>query len=47
MPVDEYLDHPDTHPFNRKIVITSLNNQGLKMDSITDYGNPETHELMF
>jgi 8-oxo-dGTP pyrophosphatase MutT (NUDIX family) len=47
MPVDEYLDHPDTHPFNRKIVFTSLSNQGLKMDSVTDYGSPETHELMF
>ena len=47
VPVDEYLNHADTHPFNRKIVQTTLANHGLKMDSIPDYGSPETHELMF
>jgi len=47
MPVDEYLNHPDTHPFNRKIVHTSLNNQGLKLGTIPGYGSLETHEMMF
>lgn len=47
MPVDEYLGDPDTHPFNRKIVETTLSGGGLKPDSIPDYGSPETHELMF
>lgn len=47
MPVDEYLNDPDTHPFNRKIVETALGNEGLKLDTIPDYGSPETHELMF
>lgn len=47
MPVDDYLSDPDTHPFNRKIVQTTLNCQGLRLDSIPDYGTPETHELMF
>ena len=47
MPVDEYMSHPDTHPFNRKIVYSSLNNQGLKPGLIPDYGSTETHEMMF
>lgn len=47
MPVDEYLNDPDTHPFNRKIVQTTLAKPGLMLDSIPDYGSPETHELMF
>lgn len=47
MPVDEYLSDPDTHPFNRKIVETSLAKPGLTLDAIPDYGSPETHELMF
>ncbi len=47
MPLDEYLNNPETHPFNRRIVETSLNNQGLKPGFIPDYGSNETHELMF
>jgi 8-oxo-dGTP pyrophosphatase MutT (NUDIX family) len=47
MPVNEYLNHPDTHPFNRRIVVTTLGTTGLKIDSIPGYGTPETHELMF
>jgi ADP-ribose pyrophosphatase YjhB (NUDIX family) len=47
MPVDEYLNHPDTHPFNHKIVKTTLMTPGLTIDNIQDYGSPETHELFF
>ncbi len=48
MPLDEYLNHPDTHPFNKKIVTTALKDGGgLKIDEIEDYGTPETHEMMF
>ncbi|MBC8452450.1 MAG: NUDIX domain-containing protein [Spirochaetes bacterium] len=47
MPVDEYLSQPDTHPFNRKIVHTTLTTRGLKIDDIPDYGTIETHELLF
>ncbi|MCD6397135.1 MAG: NUDIX domain-containing protein [Spirochaetaceae bacterium] len=47
MPVDDYLSDKDTHPFNRKIVETSLTTTGLKLNTITDYGNPESHEMMF
>ena len=47
MPLDEYLNDPDTHPFNRKIVETTLSSPGLTIDSIPGYGSPETHEMMF
>ncbi len=47
MPVEEYLSDPDTHPFNHKIVRTTLTTPGLKIDNIPDYGSPETHELLF
>ncbi|MDC7241598.1 MAG: NUDIX domain-containing protein [Spirochaetales bacterium] len=48
MDLDEYLNHPDTHPFNSKIVTTALKEGGgLKIDTIEDYGTPETHEMMF
>ncbi|NQT60769.1 MAG: NUDIX domain-containing protein [Bacteroidetes bacterium] len=47
MPVKEYLAHPDTHPFNRKIVHTTLTTRGLKIEDIADYGNLDTHELLF
>ena len=47
MPVDEYLSHPDTHPFNRKIVHTTLTTRGLQIEDIPDYGTMDTHELLF
>ncbi len=47
MPLEEYLNDPDTHPFNQKIVRTAIKGQGLKLESIPDYGSPETHEMMF
>ncbi|MBI9104980.1 MAG: NUDIX domain-containing protein [Spirochaetales bacterium] len=47
MPVDDYLKDPDTHPFNRKIVSSTLNENGLTRDFIEGYGTPETHELLF
>ncbi|MDC7236105.1 MAG: NUDIX domain-containing protein, partial [Spirochaetales bacterium] len=47
MPLDEYLNHPDTHPFNRKIVETALSTRGLKAEEIEGYGTPESHEMMF
>lgn len=47
MPLDEYLNHEDTHPFNRRIVETTLNTPGMKLESLPGYGRPETHELMF
>jgi ADP-ribose pyrophosphatase YjhB (NUDIX family) len=47
IPVDEYLSNPDTHPFNRKIVQTTLTTRGLKIDDIPDYGSLDTHELLF
>ncbi len=47
MPVDEFLTHADTHPFNRKIVNTAINARGLQIEEIEDYGTRETHEMMF
>ena len=47
MPLDEYLNHKDTHPFNRRIVQTTLNTSGMTRESLPGYGSPETHELMF
>ena len=47
MPLDDYLNHPDTHPFNQKIVRSAVDKPGLSIDEIEDYGTPETHEMFF
>ena len=55
MSVDAYLQHPDTHEFNRRIVQAALDldravSAGypvLRLGSIPDYGTSETHELFF
>jgi 8-oxo-dGTP pyrophosphatase MutT (NUDIX family) len=47
MPLEEYLNHPDTHPFNRKIVRTTLKGKGMTADEIPGYGTPESHEMFF
>ena len=47
MPLDDYLNHPDTHPFNKKIVLSTVNKPGLSLDEIEDYGTPETYEMFF
>jgi len=47
MPLNEYLDHPDTHPFNKKIVTTTVNTTGLKIEELEGYGTPESHEMLF
>ena len=47
MPVQEYLDDGDTHPFNRRIVETALSTPGLRPGRIPGYGTGETHEMMF
>ncbi len=55
MPVDEYLTHPDTHDFNRRIVAAALDVERteragfpvLRSETLPDYGTPETHELFF
>jgi len=47
MPVEEYLEHPDTHPFNRRIVRTAISTGGLRLGEIVGYGTPETHEMLF
>ena len=49
MPVDEYLDHPDTHVFNRRIVQAAVDAgvraSQLVFDPIDGYGTPATHEI--
>ena len=47
MPLEDYLNDETTHPFNRKIVETTMKGQGLKLDKIPDYGSDETYEMMF
>lgn len=47
MPIEEFMHHPDTHPFNRKIVEVTLSTRGLQREEIPDYGTSETHEMMF
>lgn len=55
MPVQEYLSHDDTHPFNRRIVSAALDLDAvpgrevhtLRHLPIPGYGTPETHELFF
>lgn len=47
MPVAEYLSHPSTHPFNRKIVETAITTKGLRREEIEGYGTLETHEMLF
>lgn len=47
MPVDEYLNHPEVHVFNRRIVEAALASEGLSRGSIDGYGKESTHELFF
>lgn len=47
MSVDEYLEHPDVHAFNRRIVRAALSSEGVHRSGIDGYGSPETHELFF
>lgn len=45
MPVDQYLDHPDVHAFNRRIVRAAMADRGIRPEQIDGYGTPETHEF--
>ncbi len=45
MPVEEYLNHPDVHEFNRRVARAVLKSPGLKHDPIEGYGTSETHEI--
>jgi len=47
MPVQEYLDHPDTHPFNRRIVESALSGRGLTIGELPGSYDRETRELFF
>ena len=45
MPVNEYLEHPDVHIFNRSVVNAVLTGQGITPIHIEGYGTSETHEF--
>ncbi|MCF7945971.1 MAG: NUDIX domain-containing protein, partial [Spirochaetia bacterium] len=47
MPADTFLQHPDTHAFNRKAVSAALAGEGLKIEEIPGFYSSETHELFF
>ncbi|MFN8491145.1 MAG: NUDIX domain-containing protein [Caldilineaceae bacterium] len=45
MPVDEYLNHPTVHNFNKQIVRAALHSRGLRPSSIEGYDDPKTREF--
>jgi ADP-ribose pyrophosphatase YjhB (NUDIX family) len=47
MPVRQYLENPDTHPFNRSAVEAALYGQGLEPGSLPGFYEPETRELLY
>lgn len=55
MPVQDYLSHPDTHDFNRRIVEAALHMDAaaaaghpvIAPELIPGYGSPQSHELFF
>jgi NADH pyrophosphatase NudC (nudix superfamily) len=55
MDVTQYLESPDTHQFNRRIVEAAVQlDRALEADGLVlahgqlpDYGSPDTHELFF
>ncbi len=45
MPINEYLNHPCVHAFNRQVVRAVLEGSGMAPNPIDGYGTPETHEI--
>ena len=45
MPIEQYLNHPEVHAFNRRVLKEVLESPGMAPDPIEGYGTPETHEL--
>lgn len=45
MPVDEYLNHPTVHSFNKAIVRAALDSQGLESMWIEGYDDPKMREF--
>ena len=47
MPVEEFIESPETMPFNRKIVKTALKGNGFCIEQVEGYGSEGTHEIFF
>ena len=47
IPVYEYLESDETHPFNKRIVKSALSGKGIHIEDIPGYGTPETYEMFF
>ena len=47
MPVREFLESPETRPFNRRIVQSALDGNGFCIEQIDGYGSSDTHEMFF
>ncbi len=47
MPIEEYLNDPNIHIFNKRVVEEAINGAGLKLETIKNYKNQDTHELLF
>ncbi len=47
MPVEDFLNHENISPFNKRIVRSTLAGNGLVREEVEGYGSLETHEMMF
>ena len=46
--IDEYLDSEEIHPYNKKIVITAMQNRGIKLEANNFFSTKESqHEFFF
>jgi len=46
--IDEYLDSKEIHPYNKKIVITAMQNRGIKLEVNDFFATKNTqHEFFF
>ena len=47
MPVKDFIESPETRPFNKRIVQSSLSGRGFHIEQIDNYGAEDTHEMFF
>jgi 8-oxo-dGTP diphosphatase len=48
MPIDEYMNSEDVHPYNKKIVTAAMENRGIRVERCDFFTTPNSrHELFF